>query len=86
MLLNLSCSLFVPQDFPAGVSFKLNFRLLKKVLCNHKSADERPLCFSSLLIIGLANFQLTRDVALAVTSRELELLKYLYYAVQMQPK
>ena len=83
-LLNLSCSLLVLEDFPAGSRFKLIFRLLRKVSCNHKSGDDRTLFSSCRLIIGLAHFQLTRGAVLTIASRELKLFKILYYVVEMQ--
>lgn len=81
--LNLSCSLLVLEDFPAGARFKLIFRLLKKVLCNHKSSDDRTLFSRSCLIIGLAHFQLSRHAVVTIASRELKLFTILYYVVQM---
>lgn len=83
-LLNLSCSLLVLEDFPAGTRFKLIFRLLRKVLCNHKSSDDRTLFSRSCLIIGLAHFQLTRDAVLTIASRELKLFKIFLLCFEMQ--
>lgn len=81
---SIMLSLLVLEDFPAGARFKLISRLLRKVLCNHKSGDDRTLFSRSCLIIGLAHFQFTRDAVLTIASREFKLFKILYYVIKMQ--